>query len=112
MTSSDHPSNDRRPGFGASTPVPLEQRVDVYIESVPAVLKKLDVSHVALMSHSAGSIYLHNILLRLPDILHSEHSYVAVLGVTNGSNTYGQILMTDSTLGPSKTFNRSFIYAC
>ncbi|KAJ8612336.1 hypothetical protein MRB53_037546 [Persea americana] len=62
-----------RPGFGGSTPVPVPQRVDVWLETVPAVLAALDVEHVALVSHSAGAIYLMNTLVRLPHVLHPTH---------------------------------------
>ncbi|KAI5242794.1 hypothetical protein E4T43_04567 [Aureobasidium subglaciale] len=69
-----------RPSFGGSTPVELDQRVNVFIEAVAAVLENLRVKHVALVSHSAGTIYLANVLLRLPQLLHPERPFAGVIG--------------------------------
>ncbi|KAI5197998.1 hypothetical protein E4T39_07008 [Aureobasidium subglaciale] len=68
-----------RPSFGGSTPVELSQRVDVFLKAVPAVLEKLRVKHVSLLSHSAGTIYLFNVLLRLPHYLHPERPFAGVI---------------------------------
>ncbi|CZT20438.1 uncharacterized protein RCC_06298 [Ramularia collo-cygni] len=81
-----------RPGFGGSTPVALEQRVQVWLETVPVLLQRLEVKHVALCTHSAGTIYTLNTMLHHRNILspiapyvafmapwvHSEHSQVAL----------------------------------
>jgi pimeloyl-ACP methyl ester carboxylesterase len=69
-----------RPGFGGSTPVPLSQRVAVWIEAVPLVLAKLGVKHVAVFSHSAGTIYSLNTLGQLREILDPARPYVAFIG--------------------------------
>lgn len=61
---------NHRPGFGGTTAVPLEKRVDTWFEIVPAVLKELGVKHVALMSHSAGTIYAFNTAVKLPHLLY------------------------------------------
>ncbi|KAF2222960.1 hypothetical protein BDZ85DRAFT_274122 [Elsinoe ampelina] len=52
-----------RPGFGGSTPVPLELRMNVWLETVPALLDRLQVEHVALLTHSAGAVYTLNTLI-------------------------------------------------
>lgn len=70
-----------RPGVGGSDSVPLQQRIDTWIETVPAVLKKLGVRHVALASHSAGTMYLLNTLLRLPDILDPARPFAVLSGM-------------------------------
>ncbi|KAF2160171.1 hypothetical protein M409DRAFT_29466 [Zasmidium cellare ATCC 36951] len=86
-----------RPGIGGSTPVPLEHRLDVWLETVTALLQHLDLKHVALFTHSAGTVYTLNTLYRLPQILdpespfvafigpwvHSEHSKVALMSLVN-----------------------------
>ncbi|THY13804.1 hypothetical protein D6D01_08267 [Aureobasidium pullulans] len=68
-----------RPGVGGSTPVPLDQRVQVWLEAVPAVLEHLDVKTISLLSHSAGAIYAINTLLLLPHLLHPQHPFAALL---------------------------------
>ena len=69
-----------RPGMGASSEVPLAQRVPVWLELVPALLRHLGIRHVALVSHSAGTIYALNTLYRCRDVLHPKRPLVALLG--------------------------------
>ncbi|KAL2133771.1 hypothetical protein VTI74DRAFT_1708 [Chaetomium olivicolor] len=68
-----------RPGMGHSTDVPLRQRVNIWIELVPRLLAHLRIEHVALASHSAGTIYLLNTLLRCRNILHPNRPLVALV---------------------------------
>ncbi|BDD57485.1 hypothetical protein MAP00_002844 [Monascus purpureus] len=68
-----------RPGMGNSTNTPLDQRVPVWLEIVPHLLAHLGIEHVALISHSAGTIYLLNTLYHCRGILHPERPYVALL---------------------------------
>jgi pimeloyl-ACP methyl ester carboxylesterase len=68
------------PGMGGSTPVPLDQRIEIWLEIVPALLKVLEVQHVSLMCHSAGTIYLLNTLYRCPEILDPKAPFVALIG--------------------------------
>ncbi|KAI4735399.1 hypothetical protein E4T50_14090 [Aureobasidium sp. EXF-12298] len=71
---------ENRPGFGGSTAVTLEERVKIWLEIVPAVLEKLHVEKVALMSHSAGTIYAFNTAVRLPHLLYpGEKAFMACL---------------------------------
>jgi pimeloyl-ACP methyl ester carboxylesterase len=49
-----------RPGMGASTDVPLAQRVAVWVDMLPHFLAHLGIQRVSLVSHSAGTIYLLN----------------------------------------------------
>lgn len=69
-----------RPGLGSSTAVPLAQRVPVWLELVPALLRHLGIRHVALVSHSAGTIYALNTLYRCRDVLHPKRPLVVLLG--------------------------------
>lgn len=57
-----------RPGFGGSEQVALDLRVDVWLETVPLLLRKLNVQHVSLCCHSAGSVFLLNTLHQHRDI--------------------------------------------
>lgn len=65
--------------MGNSTNTPLDQRVPVWLEIVPRLLAHLGIEHVALISHSAGAIYLLNTLYHCRGILHPERPYVALL---------------------------------
>lgn len=47
---------------------------------MPFLLAHLDIKHVALVSHSAGTIYLLNTLHHHRDILHPDQPFVALLG--------------------------------
>lgn len=67
--------------MGHSTNVPLPQRVTTWIELVPRFLAHLQIKHVALASHSAGTIYLLNTLIRCRDILHPDRPLVALVGM-------------------------------
>lgn len=66
--------------MGGSASVPRESRVAIWLELVPLLLKHLSIEHVALISHSAGIIYLLNTLVAHRDILDPEHPFVACLG--------------------------------
>lgn len=66
--------------MGGSTLVPLEHRMKVWLETIPALLKHLGVEHVSLLSHSAGTLYALNAMYYLRDILYPEHPYVALIG--------------------------------
>jgi hypothetical protein len=67
--------------MGHSTDVPLAQRVTTWIELVPRLLAHLQIEHVALASHSAGTIYLLNTLIRCRDILDPNRPLVALVGM-------------------------------
>ncbi|KAF9247422.1 hypothetical protein LCP9604111_6121 [Penicillium roqueforti] len=68
-----------RPGMGNSTDVPLAQRMSTWIETVPRLLAHLDIQHVSLASHSAGTMYLFNTLYHCRDILYPEKPMATVL---------------------------------
>lgn len=68
-----------RPGMGGSTRIPLKLRIRVWLETVPALLERLQVQHVSLMSHSAGTLYALNTLHHLPHILDPKAPYIAFL---------------------------------
>lgn len=59
-----------RPGFGGSTPVPVSQRLSIFLETVIALLAHLRIQHIALASQSAGTIYALNLIAHHPDLLY------------------------------------------
>ncbi|KAL6892037.1 Alpha/Beta hydrolase protein [Trichoderma evansii] len=67
-----------RPGMGHSTEVPLSSRVSTWIRMVPLLLAHLDIKHVSLVSHSAGTIYLLNTLHHHRDILYPDRPCIAL----------------------------------
>jgi hypothetical protein len=67
--------------MGNSTDVPLDQRVPVWVETVPRLLAHLDIQHVALASHSAGTIYLLNTLYSCREILDPKKPMVTFQGM-------------------------------
>ncbi|KAF2721890.1 hypothetical protein K431DRAFT_320132 [Polychaeton citri CBS 116435] len=68
-----------RPGMGGSTPVDISQRIPVWLETVPILLQTLDIQHVSLVTHSAGTMYLLNTIHRYPEILDPKAPYIAVM---------------------------------
>ncbi|KAH6871613.1 hypothetical protein B0T10DRAFT_500399 [Thelonectria olida] len=68
-----------RPGMGKSTDVPLDKRVSTWVELVPRLLQHLGIPHVALASHSAGTVFLLNTLSQCRDVLHPTKPFAALL---------------------------------
>ncbi|PVH84234.1 hypothetical protein DL98DRAFT_512624 [Cadophora sp. DSE1049] len=62
-----------RPGFGGSTPVPISQRLSIFLETVIALLAHLKIQHIALASQSAGTIYALNLIAHHPDLLYPSN---------------------------------------
>lgn len=60
--------------------MPLKIRMKVWLEIVPALLRKLGVMHVSLFSHSAGTMYALNTLVHLRSILDPKVPYIGFLG--------------------------------
>ncbi|MCJ1308934.1 hypothetical protein MMC25_002589 [Agyrium rufum] len=61
-----------KPGLGGTGSVPLQYRIQNWLDIVPALLKHLSVPHVVFLSHSNGAIYQMNALLTLKNLLHPE----------------------------------------
>ena len=94
-----------RPGMGGATPVPLKQRVPVWLETVRPLLKRLDVEHVALLTHSAGAIYTLNTLYRFRDILDSAAPRVVFLAPFVATEHSGATLPTLTAKLPDGMIN-------
>jgi hypothetical protein len=57
--------------------------MQVWIETVPVLLRKVNVQHVSIVTHSAGGVYTLNTLAKLRSILDPKAPYVALLGKRN-----------------------------
>ncbi|PSK46024.1 hypothetical protein B9Z65_4992 [Elsinoe australis] len=68
-----------RPGFGGSMLVHLNLRMRVWLETIPILLEKVQVKHVNIVTHSAGTMYTLNTLCKLRSILDPKAPYVAFL---------------------------------
>lgn len=55
--------------MGGSTPVKPSQRLAVWLETVPALMRVLGAQHVAVGAHSCGVIYALNTVYSMPWIL-------------------------------------------
>ena len=72
--------------MGGSTRVSLDIRVKMWLESTKALLKHLDVQHVSIFAHSAGTIYAFNTIYSLRGILDPERPFMAVIGDNHNSH--------------------------
>ncbi|OAA68847.1 alpha/beta hydrolase fold-1 [Cordyceps fumosorosea ARSEF 2679] len=68
-----------RPGFGSSTAVPVEKRVDTWVEFVPLLLAHLGIPHITIVSHCAGTVYALNLLYRCRDLLSPERPMAVLM---------------------------------
>ncbi|KAF2207479.1 hypothetical protein CERZMDRAFT_102376 [Cercospora zeae-maydis SCOH1-5] len=94
-----------RPGFGGSSSVPIENRVHVWLEIVPQLLKLLKVDCVSLVSHSAGTIYLLNTLYHLRQILDPRRPYVALLAPWVSQQHSGVTMLSLASKLPDAAFS-------
>jgi pimeloyl-ACP methyl ester carboxylesterase len=69
-----------RPGIGGTQAVPLGQRIATWLDMVAALLDHVNIKHVHLASHSAGTIFILDTLLHLRHLLHPTRPYVALFG--------------------------------
>ncbi|ELR03795.1 hypothetical protein VC83_04751 [Pseudogymnoascus destructans] len=68
-----------RPSFGGSTPVPLSERIDTWLLTLPPLVDHLGCRHIVPLAASAGTIYLLNTLHHLPELLPPASPYAAIL---------------------------------
>ncbi|KAK4985320.1 hypothetical protein LTR50_006040 [Elasticomyces elasticus] len=91
-----------RPGFGGSTPVTINMRMRVWIETVPVLLRRLEVEHVAIVTHSAGAVYTLNTLFQHRSLLNPKAPYVAFLAPWVPTAYSGATLTTTAAKLPTK----------
>ncbi|KAF1355375.1 hypothetical protein BDV97DRAFT_395740 [Delphinella strobiligena] len=94
-----------RPAFGGSTPVSIDVRMRVWLETIPVLLQRLDVKHVAIVTHLAGTIYTLNTLLHYRSILDPKAPYVAFLAPFVPSAHSGAALPTIASKLPINILN-------
>ncbi|KAJ6109847.1 hypothetical protein N7486_002082 [Penicillium sp. IBT 16267x] len=66
-----------RPGMGASTDVPLAQRVAAWTDMLPHLLAHLDITRVSLVAHSAGTVFLLNTWAQCRDYVNPVIAVIA-----------------------------------
>lgn len=67
-----------RPGIGGTTKADAQFRLETWLEIVPALLRHLNISHVSVACHSAGTLYALHMLLHLRHLLDPKRPYVAL----------------------------------
>lgn len=77
--------------------------MNTWLETVPVLLARLGVKHVAIVTHSAGTIYTLNTLTHYRSILHPENPYVAFLGLYHPSeqSEMNKAHQDTSAMGPN-----------
>ncbi|KAK3331832.1 hypothetical protein B0T19DRAFT_355064 [Cercophora scortea] len=70
--------NPDRPGIGGTDPADPAARMALWRDAIPALLRHLDIAHVSLAAHSAGTIYALDLLLHRPSLLHPSRPYLAL----------------------------------
>ena len=94
-----------RPGKGGSTAVSLDIRMTVWLETIPALLNALDVRHVSLMSHSAGTMYALNTIYHLRYLLDPQRPYLALVAPWVHNDHSDATLMTIASKLPTKVIS-------
>jgi hypothetical protein len=61
--------------------MPLERRISIWLEIVPALLNHLGISHVIPVAHSDGTIYLLNTIAHLRHLLQPQRPCAMILGM-------------------------------
>jgi len=91
--------------MGGSTPIALDQRIDLWLETVPILLKHLQVEHVSIISHSAGTMYAFNTIYRLRSLLDPKAPYAALIAPWVPSAHSHAALMSVATSLPAGVIN-------
>jgi hypothetical protein len=69
-----------RPGIGGTDLVNLNQRIQTWLDMVPALLNHVGVKHAHLAAHSAGTIFVLNTILHQRHLLHPTKPFAAFFG--------------------------------
>ncbi|RFU25852.1 hypothetical protein B7463_g10488, partial [Scytalidium lignicola] len=94
-----------RPGFGASTPVPLQDRISTFLEASALLLSRLKIPHVAVASHSAGTMYSLNFLSAYPDLLYPKYATLTLLAPWVHPSNSSVSLLHAASLLPNPLLN-------
>lgn len=99
-----------KPGTGGSTPVPIGERLAVYLVAVPILLRHLGIKYVTLASHSGGAPYLLQTLLAERGLLHPKRPHIVLLAPWVLPRD-GPLLMRLATALPYQTVGQFHSYA-
>ncbi|TVY85458.1 hypothetical protein LSUE1_G000138 [Lachnellula suecica] len=94
-----------RPGFGGSTPVPLDQRISTVTEIVLALLRHLNIKHVSLVGHCAGTVYALNLLSKHPEILNLARPFITLITPWVHQKYTGAKIFKAAGMLPNMLFN-------
>lgn len=94
-----------RPGMGGSTTVDVAQRIAVWLETVPVLMKELSVEHVSIISHSCGVLYALNTVHAYPDILPPANPTIHLFSPWVHPQQSGVKLMGISSMLPAPVIN-------
>ncbi|CAL3966310.1 unnamed protein product [Diplocarpon coronariae] len=94
-----------RPGFGGSTPVPISRRIAVFLESVVALLSELQIEHIALASHSAGTTYALNFISHHPDLLYPSNPTLTLFSPWVHQSISGEFGLKAAAFIPNKALD-------
>ncbi|KAM3511276.1 hypothetical protein MY11210_005077 [Beauveria gryllotalpidicola] len=99
--------NVERPGYGGTDEVELQDRLRVWKDVIPALLTHLNIRHVSVGCHSAGTVYALDFILHHPEFLHPERPYLAIAGPWILPAQSGVISMRIAQSLPAAVISRS-----
>ncbi|KAM3463298.1 hypothetical protein BB8028_0004g09610 [Beauveria bassiana] len=99
--------NVERPGYGGTDEVELKERLRVWQVVIPALLTHLNIKHVSVGCHSAGTVYALDFILHHPEFLHPERPYLAIAGPWILPTQSGVISMRIAQSLPAAVIGRS-----
>lgn len=92
--------------MGGSTPVEPSQRLAIWLETVPALMRVLGAHHVAVGAHSCGVIYALNTVYSMPWILSPTDPRLYLLAPWVSPNHTGISYLSISSCMPSGAIGR------
>ena len=91
--------------MGGSTKVEPSQRISVWLETVPVLLKELNIEHVSIFAHSCGVIYALNTIAQFPEILPPSNRTLHLFSPWVHPQYSGVMTMAASAKLPSALIN-------
>lgn len=87
----------------------IDDRMRTWLETVPALLQRLDVKHAPLVTHSAGTVYTPNTLFHYRSILDPNAPYVAFMDLCSTSACEGADIDSFMGIGPPLGRNSHYV---
>lgn len=82
--------------------MPLSKRISTFLEVVPALLEHLNIKHISLASHSAGTIFCLNLLAAHPELLDPSCPSVTFIAPWVHQSLSGNLWLAAAALLPNK----------